>query len=217
EDETRAVWVVRYALNTTGSVDRVVDVATQMNLNTLLVQVRGRGDAYYLSEVAPRGEDLGSKPRDYDPFARILDRAHAQGLEVQAWINVYLVWSAGRLPRSPLHVVNAHPSWIAVRADGQKLVEMVPEEFQEEKIEGMYLAPGNPEVRRHLRDVVRDIVTRYPVDGIHLDYVRNPEPDVGYDVGTRTAFMRELGIDPASFAGSPDSTLLAAVGAEGIA
>ncbi len=216
QDETRAVWVVRYSLTSIGGVDRVVEVATQMNLNTLLVQVRGRGDAYYPSELAPRAEELGSMPRDYDPLTRMIERAHAQGLEVQAWINVYLVWSAGRLPSSALHVVNAHPDWIAVRADGRKLVEMVPEEFQEEQVEGMYLAPGNPEVRRHLRDVVREIVTHYHVDGIHLDYVRNPEPDVGFDPGTRTAFMREFAVDPAAFAATPDSVLLARVGDEGI-
>jgi uncharacterized lipoprotein YddW (UPF0748 family) len=216
QEETRAIWVVRYSLTSTGSVDRVVEIATQMNANTLLVQIRGRGDAYYLSDLAPRAEEMESKPRDFDPFTRMIERAHAQGLEVQAWINVYLVWSAGRPPRSALHVVNAHPEWIAVRSDGQKLVEMVPEEFQEEKIEGMYLAPGNPEVRRHLRDIVREIVTRYNVDGIHLDYVRNPQPDVGYDAGTRTAFMREFGIDPARFAGSPDSTLLVRVGEAGM-
>jgi len=203
QDETRAVWVVRYSLASIGSVDRVVEIATQMNLNTLLVQVRGRGDAYFPSDLAPRAEELESMPREYDPLMRIIERAHAQNLEVHAWINVYLVWSAGRQPRSQLHVVNAHPDWIAVRSDGRKLVEMVPEEFQEEKVEGMYLAPGNPDVRRHLREVVREIVTHYPVDGIHLDYVRNPEPDVGYDAGTRTAFMREFGIDPARFAFSP--------------
>jgi len=217
QDETRAVWVVRYSLTSIGSVDRVVEIADQMNLNTLLVQVRGRGDAYYPSEVAPRAEELESMPREYDPFTRLIERAHAQGLEVHAWINVYLVWSAGRLPRSQLHVVNAHPDWIAVRSDGRKLVEMVPEEFQEERVEGMYLAPGNPEVRRHLREVVREIVTHYHVDGIHLDYVRNPEPDVGYDAGTRTAFMREFGIDPASFASAPDSALLGQIGEAGIA
>ena len=215
-EETRALWVVRYSLNSIGSVDRVVEIATQMNVNTLLVQIRGRGDAYYQSDLAPRGEELESMPREYDPFLRMIERAHAQGLEVQAWINVYLVWSAGRPPRSQLHVVNAHPEWIAVRADGKKLVEMVPEEFEEERVEGMYLAPGNPEVRRHLREIVREIVNRYPVDGIHLDYVRNPEPDVGYDTGTRTAFMREFGVDPVRIT-SPDSTMLAVVGAEGIA
>jgi uncharacterized lipoprotein YddW (UPF0748 family) len=216
-EETRAVWIVRYTLNSTGSVDRAVEIATQLNLNTLLVQVRGRGDAYYPSDLVPRAEQQETMPREYDPMTRMIERAHAQGLEVQAWINVYLVWSAGNPPRSQLHVVNAHPEWISVRSDGRKLVEMVPEEFQEERVEGMYLAPGNPEVRRHLREVVREIVTRYRVDGIHLDYVRYPQPDVGYDAGTRTAFMREFGIDPARFAFTPDSTLLSVVGPEGIA
>ncbi|TMQ55413.1 MAG: hypothetical protein E6K74_03380 [Candidatus Eisenbacteria bacterium] len=87
-EETRALWVVRYSLNSIGSVDRVVEIATQMNVNTLLVQIRGRGDAYYQSDLAPRGEELESMPREYDPFLRMIERAHAQGLEVQAWINV---------------------------------------------------------------------------------------------------------------------------------
>ena len=216
QEETRALWVVRYSMTSSGSVDRVVEMANQMNQNTLFVQVRGRGDAYYPSDIVPRAQELESMPKEYDPLTRMCQRAHAQGLEVQAWVNVYLVWSAGSPPRSALHVVNAHPDWIAVRSDGRKLVEMVPEEFQEERVEGMYLAPGNPDVRRHLRDVVREIVTHYPVDGIHLDYVRNPEPDVGYDVGTRTAFERELGIDPVRFSGAPDSAFLALVGEDGV-
>ncbi len=214
-EETRALWVVRYSLTSPGRVDRVVEIATQINVNTLLVQVRGRGDAYYRSDLAPRAEEIEAAPPGFDPLMRLIERAHAQGLEVQAWINVYLVWSAGSLPRSALHVVNAHPEWISVRANGQRLVEMVPEEFEEERLEGMYLAPGNPEVRRHLRDLVREIVTRYPVDGIHLDYVRYPEPDVGYDSATRTAFMREFGVDPAQLE-APDSTFLAVVGADAI-
>ena len=194
--ETRAIWVVRHAITTPGRVDKVVDVATQVNANTLLVQVRGRGDAYYDSDLAPRASDLEAASNDFDPLQRMCAQAHAQGLEVHAWINVFLVWSAGAPPRSALHVVNAHPDWISVRADGRRLVEMLPEEFQEEKVEGMYLAPGNPEVRRHLRDLVKEIVSKYPVDGIHLDYVRYPEPTVGFDAATRTQFQREFGVDP---------------------
>ncbi len=213
--ETRAIWVVRHAITTPGRVDRVVDLATQVNANTLLVQVRGRGDAFYRSDLAPRGEELDAASADFDPLDRILRRAHAAGLEVQAWINVYLVWSKGDLPQSPLHVVNAHPDWISVRANGERLVEMEPLEFQEEKLEGMYLAPGNPEVRRYLRDIVHEIVTRYPVDGIHLDYIRYPEPGVGFDVATRTAFMRETGVDPAQL-DQPDSTFLETVGEDAL-
>jgi len=212
-EETRALWVVRHAITTPGRVDQVVDLASELNINTLLIQVRGRGDAYYKSTLAPPAEDLGAAPANFDPLQRVIERAHAQGLEVQAWINVFLVWSAGELPQSPQHVVNAHPDWISVRANGERLVEMVPEEFEEQKIEGMYLAPGNPEVHRYLRDVVREIVTHYNVDGIHLDYVRYPEPDVGYDAATRTAFEREYGIDPIQI-DQPDSTLLGVIGAD---
>ena len=214
-EETRALWVVRHALTTPGRVDRVVEVASQVNVNTLLVQVRGRGDAYYDSELAPRAEELEATGRDFDPLDRIVRRAHAAGLEVQAWINVYLVWSKGDPPQSPLHVVNAHPEWISVRADGQRLVEMLPKEFQDGRIEGMYLSPGIPEVRRHIRDIVREIVTKYRVDGVHLDYIRYPEPSVGYDAATRTTFMREYGVDPAEF-DEPDSVTLDIVGEDGI-
>ena len=214
-EETRALWVVRHAISTPGRVDQVVEIASQMNINTLLVQVRGRGDAYFRSELTPRAEDLGATSPDFDPLERMIRRAHAAGLEVQAWINVYLVWSAGEPPRSPLHVVNAHPEWISVRADGQRLVEMLPEDFEEQKLEGMYLAPGNPEVKRHLREIVREIITKYEVDGIHLDYVRYPEPTVGYDVATRTAFEREFGVDPIQI-DQPDSTFLEIIGADRI-
>jgi len=209
--ETRAIWVVRHAVTTPGRVDRVIQIATEMNANTLLAQVRGRGDAFYKSEIAPLGESMGESPEGFDPLDRMIQRAHAAGLEAHAWINVYLVWSAGALPTSPQHVVNAHPEWIAQRADGTRLVEMVPAEFQEEKIEGMYLSPGIPDVKRHLRDIVREIATRYAVDGIHLDYVRYPEPMVGYDRATRTEFERQFGVDPLQIE-YPDSTTLAVVG-----
>lgn len=213
--ETRAIWVVRHALTSPGRVERVVQVAAEMNANTILAQVRGRGDAFYKSEVAPPGEALGGAPAGFDPLDHMIQRGHAAGLEVHAWINVYLVWSAGATPVSAQHVVNAHPEWIAIRADGTRLVEMVPAEFQEERIEGMYLSPGNPDVRRHLRDVVKEIATRYAVDGIHLDYVRYPEPMVGYDRATRTAFERQYGIDPLQI-DYPDSTTLSMIGADHI-
>src|SRR5215216_6531797 len=93
--ETRAIWVVRHALTTPG---RVVQIATEMNANTVLAQVRGRGDAFYKSDLAPLGESMGGSPQGFDPLDRMIQRAHAAGLEAHAWINVYLVWSAGAPP-----------------------------------------------------------------------------------------------------------------------
>jgi uncharacterized lipoprotein YddW (UPF0748 family) len=63
-------------------------------------------------------------------------------------------------------------------------------------IEGYYLSPFSAGVREHTVDVILELVDRYPVDGVHLDYVRFPGPDYGFDVGVRTKFALEWGIDP---------------------
>ena len=51
--------------------------------------------------------------------------------------------------------------------------------------EGVYLDPGRRDVVQHFLDVVRELVERYPVDGIHLDYARYPVMDVGYNEAMR--------------------------------
>ncbi len=56
-------------------------------------------------------------------------------------------------------------------------------------VEGIYLSPGNPEVLPYLRNVVRELVSRYPLDGLHLDYIRYPYADAGYDEASRDAFL----------------------------
>src|SRR5262245_3381523 len=88
--ELRGLWVVRTALVSPASVDRTVDQARAAGINALFVQVRGRGDAFYRSDLAPRSALLDEAPADFDPLARLLARAHASGLQVHAWINVLL-------------------------------------------------------------------------------------------------------------------------------
>ena len=65
--------------------------------NTLLVQVRGRGDAYYRSTLEPRAAELAARPASIRSPSTI-DAAHAAGLRVHAWVAVNLVSSASTLP-----------------------------------------------------------------------------------------------------------------------
>src|SRR2546427_752980 len=76
------LWVVRTALVQPASVDSMVERARRMGVRGLLVQVVGRGDAWYRSDLLPRPEALALAPPDYDPLARVLDLAHAAGPEV---------------------------------------------------------------------------------------------------------------------------------------
>ena len=88
--------------------------AHQQGFNTLLVQVRGRGDAYYTTPLEPRSTDLARQPASFDPLATVLTEARERGLRVHAWVALNLVSSAVELPASPEHLVYRHPEWLMV-------------------------------------------------------------------------------------------------------
>lgn len=202
DEDMRAVWVVRQTLTSPERIERMVRRAKLNGVKTLFVQVRGRADAFYNSSVEPRAEALADTA--FDPLALTLQLAHQEGIQVHAWLNVFLIWSAEKNPRDPSHLANSHPDWLAVMQDGHSVFGMTRQEFEESIVEGMYLAPGNPAVRAEFLDVVKDLLTHYPVDGIHLDYVRYPSAGTGYDYATRSEFMRETGVDPALMADRPE-------------
>ena len=88
--EGRGLWVVRTGLESPAAVDAVIEQAREGGFNALFVQVRGRGDALYASRLVPRSVLLERQPRDFDPLARLLERARARGIDVHAWVNVLL-------------------------------------------------------------------------------------------------------------------------------
>jgi uncharacterized lipoprotein YddW (UPF0748 family) len=173
-EEVRAMWVVRTALVSPQSVSRVVELAAENGFNTLIVQVRGRGDAYYLGGLEPRAEVLEEQPPDFDPLAQILAEAHRAGIAVHAWLNTFFCWSGDKPPKAPNHVVNAHPEWLLRDADGKVVIQPGDE------VEGAYLDPAHPNARRFVHDVFLDVASRYNVDGVHFDFVRYPSADIGY-------------------------------------
>jgi uncharacterized lipoprotein YddW (UPF0748 family) len=193
----RATWVVRDALLSPKEIRRMVDDAAQAGITDLFVQVRGRGDAYYESDIVPPGPPLLDSWRrfgHYDPLGMVLELAHEHDIRVHAWLNVYLVWSGKEPPEG--HVVLEHPEWLASDRDGTSMAMMSKRAFESAWTEGVYLDPGRRDVVQHFLDVVRELVERYPVDGIHLDYVRYPVMDVGYNEAMRAGFQRRTGVDP---------------------
>jgi uncharacterized lipoprotein YddW (UPF0748 family) len=187
--EMRGLWVVRTALVSPESVDRVVELAANAGFNALFVQVRGRGDAFYASGLVSRSALLERQPASFDPLDRLLEQARARGLEVHAWFNVLLTAHfPTRLPGD--HVLSRHPEWVMVpreiarvarRAGGKELLSLVREASRDDPdVEGYYLSPSSPGVAAHLVDAVRELAARYPVDGLHWDFIRYPGPRYDY-------------------------------------
>jgi uncharacterized lipoprotein YddW (UPF0748 family) len=179
--EVRALWVVRNDLTSPERIQHVVQTAKEYGFNTLFVQVRGRGDAYYDSSYEPRAEELAGEPASFDPLATIIQQGHAAGLQIHAWVNTTYVWSAGRKPSSENHIINAHPDWLETTSDGVYHLSAA------QNCEGAFLSPANPEVRQHLHDVFMEIVKNYDIDGLHFDYIRYPNRQ--YDYSSETIEM----------------------------
>lgn len=195
------LWVLRNSLVRAEDIPAIVTRAKAMRVRGLIVQVVGRGDAWYRSDLLPRPEPLQGAGRD--PLGELLPLAHAAGLEVHAWVNCCLVWSAPRPPRDPRHVLNAHPEWVARMADGRPMSRLTARQRHQLKVEGVFLSPAHPGVRRWLAEVVKELVTRYPVDGVQLDYIRQPGIAIGFDPTSRARFALEAGVDPLTISRQP--------------
>jgi uncharacterized lipoprotein YddW (UPF0748 family) len=180
--EARAIWVVRFDMTTPQDIQRVVDTAVKYHFNAIFVQVRGRGDAYYLNGLEPRAESLEKQPADFDPLQTAIDLGHKSGLQVHAWLNTCYCWGGAQKPKDPKHVVNAHPEWLMADRQGNTPLVSGP------NLEGAFLDPGNPDARKHIHDVFLDVARRYNIDGIHFDYVRYPNKDMGFNDSDLKAF-----------------------------
>jgi uncharacterized lipoprotein YddW (UPF0748 family) len=198
--EVRGLWVVRWTMSSEQQVRDMIADAAAAGFNTLIVQVRGRGDAFYASDLEPRAESLQG-PSDFDPLALAVEDAHRRGMAVHAWVNTHLVWGPAGPPESPEHLVNRNPDWLAVpRVLGRELFDVDPRDprfvaalreyaaERPETVEGIYTSPSHPDVRQRIRDVWMDLLTRYDLDGIHFDYIRFPSADFDYSRGSLERF-----------------------------
>ena len=202
--EVRALWVTRASLTTPAAIEGLVSSARASGFNTLVVQVRGRGDAYFASSLEPRADLLATQRADFDPLRHVIDRASEEGLRVHAWVNVNLVASARELPSSQAHIIYRRPEWLmvprALAYDLARIGSRSPEYVgrlarwtrANEHVEGLFSSAALPEVADHVTAVVEDLVRRYPVDGVHLDYIRYPGPEFDYSLGVLREFHGDL-------------------------
>ncbi len=183
--EIRALWVDAFhdGAKTPAQIDRLVQDAVQANINTLIVQVRRRGDAYYNRSIEPRTEDPGLHP-GFDALQYLIEQAHAQHLEVHAWLNTLVAWNSATPPKDPGHVWNLHgpqatgaDNWVSY----YRTYNSAQRCWSDQLTSSYYLDPGNPAALDYTAAVYLNVVKNYDVDGIHLDYTRYAGAGWGYN------------------------------------
>lgn len=141
----------------------LLDRMAAMKMNAIIFQVRPNADALYQSSIEPWSHWLtGQQGRSpgYDPLAFCIREAHARGIEVHAWFNPFRALPNRDIPTAKNHVVRTHPSVIR--------------DFKTYK----WMDPSSSFTRERALSVILDVVTRYDVDGVHIDDYFYPYPDV---------------------------------------
>lgn len=179
--EVRAVWLTTYLgldwpkrkANDAASVQRqkedlcvILDQLKAAGTNIILFQARTRSATSYASEYEPWDEIFtgrAGKYPGYDPLAFAIKECHRRGMEIHAWVVAFPI----------CHVPTAK------RLGSQALPAKHPELCQ--KCGDVWMMdPGVPGTDKYLAKICQEIVTKYDVDGIHLDYIRYPESAIAF-------------------------------------
>ncbi len=189
----RALWIVRHSVTSKWEIDRALQFAKQHNFGHVFVQVRGRADALYNSQIVIRSPLVANSK--FDPLEYAIQKGHELGLTVHAWINVLLAWSADRPPEDREHLLVAFPEWTdrSLLGGSTATGDLM---WRKESTIQTYLSPSHPGVRNHLRRIVDELLSLYDLDGVHLDYIRYSDSDFGYNMSARIGFEQLYGVDP---------------------
>jgi uncharacterized lipoprotein YddW (UPF0748 family) len=199
--EYRAYWVdtFRTPFATKADVERIIEAAAESNANALFVQVRRRGDAWYLDAAEPLAEALDGT---FDPLRALLDAAHARGIEVHAFVIVGAIYQGDPkkdpLPRDAKHVFLQH-FWNPKTKQpygGARQWATKTSKGRYQFASDWYVDLGHPAAAAYTVEVLLHLVRAYDIDGIHLDRVRYPESprgDVGYNETSVARFRARYG------------------------
>ena len=175
--ETRAVW-----LTTIGGLDwprikatdtasrerqkqeliRILDNYQRANINTVIFQTRVRAALLYPSKIEPWELSLTGKhgmSPGYDPLAFCIEECHKRGMELHAWVVCIPIGTQERQRGyGSASIMKKHPELVKTAKGGE-----------------MFMIPGKPETADYIASICKEIVEKYDVDGISLDYIRYPE------------------------------------------
>lgn len=132
-----------------------LDLLVENNMNAVFFQIRGMADAFYDSQYESWSKYItgtaGAKPT-YDVLGFLVEEAHKRNIQFHAWLNPYRISTRA----------NKGSSF-------PQLDPKIPVELTKDYEKIRIYNPALPEVQTRITQIVKEIITKYDVDGIHLD------------------------------------------------
>ncbi len=184
--EARALW-----LRPPGDVSAIPEMLDQIQragFNLVLVETFYHGFTLYPNAIVPPRPKYGKT----DVLQIFLTEGHKRNLQIHAWVEVFY-WQVDTakypdLPRSPLF--DLHPDWLLLLRSGKPTSDSEPAH--------LFANPAHPGVQQFMLNYFKDLLVRYDIDGLHLDYIRysSGKEDAGYDAYSRKQFEALSDVDP---------------------
>lgn len=156
------------------NIGKCFDNVKMLDFNTVYVQVRAFGDAYYDSELFPTGDrfsgTIGAKT-DFDPLEIMIEEAHSRGLSVHAWINPMRLMTDSQMQAlSDSYTIK---KWYNDSSKNGKYIVKWNDRW--------YLNPAYDEVKQLISDGITEVAANYDIDGIQIDDYFYPTTDSSFD------------------------------------
>ena len=139
----------------------ILDKLQRANINAVILQTRIRGSVIYPSDIETWDETItgrAGRAPSYDPLAFAIEECHKRGMELHTWLVSIPLGTAQRQRSYGTKSVTRHHANLTKTVGGE-----------------VFMIPGQPGTADYIASIAREIVERYDVDGINLDYIRYPE------------------------------------------
>lgn len=193
--ELRGMWITFFELG--GMFDskegfktefeKALDKCKEYKLNAVYVHVRSHSDAYYPSEYYTWSKYCSGikgtqgKAPDFDVLEYMIEAAHSRKIEFHAWINPYRVL-ADSTDLAELSDLNPAKVWLSDETASN-------DTWVREANGGLYMNPSVPQVQELVINGIREIVSKYDVDGIHFDDYFYPTQEESFDESEYVAYQ----------------------------
>ncbi len=199
-------------LDDSARIRSAVDDAALLGATDLFVQVFRNGKAWFHTPLADDTPHRRAREAGFDPLRTALERAHARGMRVHAWVNLLRIDKGAHTPL--VHALGRES--VLTDSVGRSLLDPGPwgaDRAWKPDTPGAWLDPASPAVAARLGDILESLARAYPaLDGIHLDYVRYPIAVRAGSGGNSRSAPADLGWSPASRARFLQSGLAVARG-----
>ena len=175
--DMKAVYVSTWnpGLFTKAQVDNTIKASKEIGITDLFIQVRRMNDAYYKSNIVPKATNL---KENFDMLQYTINQCKKNNIRVHAW---FVICRIGREDYKKT-LNTAQISWLDKDNKGNLINE-----------KNVFIDPSNEVARKYIVSVISEVINKYPVDGVHLDYIRYPNANFGYCNHSTKQFMLETG------------------------